>query len=72
MKVVLNIIASVEQVRLELPAAGLGILNYELYLTRLSKSYPNIPIIIEHLDESDIPRAKKFVDDTLKIVGGIR
>jgi Sugar phosphate isomerases/epimerases len=53
----------------ELPAAGLGVLNYELYLTRLKKSHPNIPIIIEHLDESDIPRAKKFVDSTLKTVG---
>lgn len=54
----------------ELPAAGLGVLNYELYLTRLMKNHPNIPIIIEHLDESDIPRAKKFVDDVLKKVGG--
>ncbi len=54
----------------ELPAAGLGKLNYELYLTLLKKNHPNIPIIIEHLDESDIPRAKKFVDDTLLSVGG--
>lgn len=54
----------------ELPAAGLGVLNYELYLTRLRKSYPNIPLIIEHLDETDIPRAKKFIDDTLKKIGG--
>lgn len=54
----------------ELPGAGLGVLNYELYLTRLKKNHPNIPIIIEHIDESDIPRAKKFVDDTLKKVGG--
>lgn len=54
----------------ELPAAGLGVLNYELYLDRLRKNHPNIPIIIEHLDEEDIPRAKKFVDDTLKKVGG--
>jgi sugar phosphate isomerase/epimerase len=53
----------------ELPAAGLGILNYELYLKLLSKNHPNIPIIIEHLDEEDIPRAKKFVDDTLKKIG---
>ena len=53
----------------ELPGAGLGVLNYELYLTRLKKNHPNIPIIIEHIDESDIPRAKKFVDDTLKKVG---
>ncbi|MFV0464496.1 MAG: sugar phosphate isomerase/epimerase family protein [Lachnospiraceae bacterium] len=53
----------------ELPAAGLGVLNYDLYLTLLKKTYPNIPIIIEHLDEEDIPRAKKFVDETAKKVG---
>ena len=50
----------------ELPAPGLGILNYDLYLKRLSAIHPNIPLIIEHLDESDIPRAKKFIDDKLK------
>lgn len=54
----------------ELPAAGLGILNYPLYLQLLSKYHPNMPIIIEHLDEGDIPRAKKFVDDVLMKVGG--
>jgi hypothetical protein len=40
-----------------------------LYLKRLAKNHPNIPIIIEHIDESDIPRAKIFVDDTLKKEG---
>lgn len=53
----------------ELPAPGLGSLNYDLYLRRLSKDHPNIPIIIEHLDESDVPRAKKFLDDKLKTLG---
>ena len=53
----------------ELPAAGLGILNYDLYAKLLSKDHPNIPLIIEHLDLSDIPRAKGFVDSTLKRVG---
>ena len=53
----------------ELPAPGLGILNYDLYLKRLSEFHPNIPLIIEHLDESDIPRAKKFIDDKLNNVG---
>ena len=53
----------------ELPAPGLGILNYELYLRRLSRLHPNIPLIIEHLDESDIPRAKAFVDGVLTRVG---
>lgn len=53
----------------ELPAPGLGVLNYDLYLERLSRIHPNIPIIIEHLDENDIPRAKKFLDAKLKFVG---
>ncbi len=53
----------------ELPAPGLGILNYDLYLKRLSAIHPNIPLIIEHLDEADIPRAKKFIDNKLKKSG---
>lgn len=50
---------------IELPAPGLGSLNYDLYLKRLSKDHPNIPIIIEHLEESDVPRAKQFLDSKL-------
>ena len=53
----------------ELPAAGLGILNYDLYVELLAKKTPNIPLIIEHLDEGDIERAKRFVDATLRKVG---
>ncbi len=53
----------------ELPAAGLGVLNYPLYLELLAKYHPNMPLIIEHLDEGDIPRAKGFVDGVLKAVG---
>ena len=53
----------------ELPAAGLGILNYDLYVRRLAQEHPNIPLIIEHLDEGDIERAKRFTDDTLKRAG---
>ncbi len=53
----------------ELPAPGLGSLNYDLYLKRLSELHPNIPLIIEHLDEADVPRAKAFVDGKLKAVG---
>jgi sugar phosphate isomerase/epimerase len=54
---------------IELPAAGLGELNYDLYVQRLAEKNPNVPLIVEHLDESDIPRAKRFVDDTLKKYG---
>src|SRR3954468_3340996 len=54
---------------IELPAPGLGSLNYDLYLKRLSQHHPNIPIIIEHLEESDVPRAKKFLDEKLMMNG---
>lgn len=53
----------------ELPAAGLGCLNYDLYVKLLAKFHPNIPLIIEHLDEGDIPRGKAFVDAVLKRQG---
>lgn len=53
----------------ELPAAGLGVLNYPLYVRLLAKHHPNMPLIIEHLDEGDIPRAKAFVDGVLKAAG---
>jgi sugar phosphate isomerase/epimerase len=52
--------------QIELPAAGLGSLNYDYYLERLAERHPNIPIIIEHLDESDVPRAKAFIDGKLR------
>jgi sugar phosphate isomerase/epimerase len=55
--------------QIELPAPGLGSLNYDLYLKRLSEHHPNIPVIIEHLDESDIPRAKTFLDGKLRANG---
>jgi len=54
---------------IELPAPGLGALNYDLYLKRLAAKHPNIPIIIEHLDETDVPRAKKFVSGKLQSLG---
>lgn len=50
---------------IELPAAGLGSLNYDLYVRRLAERNPNAPLIIEHLDEPDVPRAKQFITDVL-------
>ena len=55
--------------QIELPAPGLGSLNYDLYLRRLAEHHPNIPVIIEHLDESDVPRAKTFLDGKLRTLG---
>jgi sugar phosphate isomerase/epimerase len=53
----------------ELPAAGLGVLNYDLYVKLLAADHSNIPLIIEHVDENDILRAKAFVDGVLKRQG---
>ena len=54
---------------IELPAPGLGTLNYELYLKRLGEKHPNIPVIVEHLSEDDVPRAKTFLDGKFKSLG---
>ena len=45
-----------------LNAAGTGSLNYNLYPQLLAKKHPNIPIIVEHLDEAYVPRSKVFMD----------
>ena len=51
--------------RIEQPAAGLGKLNYDVFLRRLERARPNAPIIIEHLEYDDIPRAKAWLDQKL-------
>ena len=52
-----------------LDAPGMGVLNYDLYLRRLAEKHPNIAIIIEHLDEADVPRSKKFLEDKYRANG---
>ena len=52
-----------------LDAPGMGVLNYDLYLQRLAQKHPNIPIIVEHLDEADVPRSKKFLEDKMRAHG---
>ncbi|HML45524.1 MAG TPA: sugar phosphate isomerase/epimerase [Clostridia bacterium] len=54
---------------IELPAPGLGKLNYGLYVSLLAKHHPNIPLIVEHVDAGDIPRAKQYVDGILRQYG---
>ena len=54
---------------IELPAPGMGALDYDAYLSRLAIKHPNIPLVIEHLEEADIPRAKKFIDGKLRANG---
>jgi len=54
---------------ISLPAPGMGILNYDLYFRRLARKHPNMAMIIEHLEEDDIPRAKAFIDEKMKVNG---
>ena len=54
---------------IELPAPGLGALDYDNYLRLLSRKHPNIPLVIEHLEEADVPRAKRFIDAKLRANG---
>jgi len=47
---------------MEYPSVGLGDLNHALYLSLLQRHCPDVPLIIEHLEEADVPRARAFVD----------
>ncbi len=53
----------------EYPAAGLGDLDYDRYIALLRHHCPDVPIILEHLDESDVGRAKSFLDRKLSVHG---
>ncbi len=55
---------------IELPAAGMGVLNYSLYLKLLSIYHPNIPLIMEHLNMEDIPKVMKYLKNILNEVNG--
>src|SRR6218665_3794757 len=54
---------------IELPATGLGALNYDLYLKRVSEDHSNIPIITEQQEESEVPGTKQFIDTRLLEAG---
>lgn len=45
----------------DLPAAGLGVLNYPLYLRLLAELDREMPLVIEHLAIDDIARARDYV-----------
>jgi sugar phosphate isomerase/epimerase len=54
---------------MELHGPGHGALNYPLYLKLLAAQHPNMPVIIEHVTEDEVPAAKQFVYDALTAVG---
>jgi sugar phosphate isomerase/epimerase len=51
--------------RAEWPAAGLGEIDYGLFLGLWRERCPESPLLIEHLDENDVPRAKGFIEAML-------
>jgi sugar phosphate isomerase/epimerase len=45
----------------DLPASGLGVLNYPLYLKLLAQLNRKLDLVIEHLTLEDVPRARDYV-----------
>jgi sugar phosphate isomerase/epimerase len=45
----------------DLPAAGLGEMDYPLYLRLLAGLKKPLYLVLEHLNQSDVPRARDFV-----------
>ncbi|MHB8897668.1 MAG: sugar phosphate isomerase/epimerase family protein [Thermoguttaceae bacterium] len=52
-----------------LPAAGMGVLNYPLYLRLLAQLGRPMHLLLEHLTLDDLPRADRFVREKLKAQG---
>ena len=53
----------------DLPAAGLGVLDYTLFLKLLARLDKPIYLALEHLGPEDIPRARDFVLGHLNKIG---
>jgi sugar phosphate isomerase/epimerase len=45
----------------DLPAAGLGVLDYPAYLAHLARLGRPVDLVLEHLKLADVPRARDFV-----------
>ena len=56
----------------DLPAAGLGVLDYPLFLQLLAGLNRPIDLILEHLARPDVPRARDFVRAQLAPVAPAR
>jgi sugar phosphate isomerase/epimerase len=49
----------------EWPAPGMGEMDYDLYLRLLARRHGDVAIILEHLEERDVPRSKRFVEERI-------
>jgi len=55
----------VPDARAEWPAASLGAMDYDLYLRLLARHDPDIALILEHIEATDVPHARAFVEAKL-------
>ena len=53
----------------DLPAAGLGVLDYPLYISLLAGLDKELYLNLEHLTLEDVPRARDFVAGKLAALG---
>jgi len=54
--------------RCEYPAAGQGEIDFDRFLGLLVRHAPDVALLIEHMAEDDVPRAKRFVEGKLAAV----
>jgi sugar phosphate isomerase/epimerase len=52
----------------DLPAAGLGVLDYPLFIRLLAQLNRPLPLVVEHLRRPDVARARRFVLDQFETV----
>jgi sugar phosphate isomerase/epimerase len=52
----------------DLPAAGLGVLDYPLFLRLLAQLDRAVYLVVEHLTLEDVPRVRDFVLSQLERV----
>jgi len=53
----------------EWPAAGAGEMDYGLYLRLLARRHSGLALILEHIEEQDVPRARRFVERHIAALG---
>ena len=49
--------------------AGTGVQDYETYLTRISRLKKPVTLIIEHIPDTEQPKAKKLIEDNAEREG---
>jgi sugar phosphate isomerase/epimerase len=54
---------------LDQTAAGLGVLDYDVFLRRMDAYGPDVPVIVEAAEEADLPRVAAFLHERAQRLG---